>query len=59
MPVVSPLPDHASPALRHDWTRDEVLALFALPFPELLHRAAGAHRAHFDPTEVQVSTLLC
>ena len=58
MPVVSPSPDNASPALRHDWARDEVLALFALPFPELLHRAAGVHRAHFDPTEVQVSTLL-
>ncbi|MGN6514172.1 MAG: biotin synthase BioB [Lysobacteraceae bacterium] len=58
MPVVSPLPGNASSVLRHDWARDEVLALFALPFPELLHRAAGVHRAHFDPTEVQVSTLL-
>ncbi|SDQ20011.1 biotin synthase [Pseudoxanthomonas sp. CF385] len=46
------------PSLRHDWRRDELLALFDLPFPELLHRAAGVHRAHFDPAEVQVSTLL-
>jgi biotin synthase len=54
MPTVSP-----SPApVRHDWDRAEVLALFALPFPELLHRAAAVHRAHFDPAEVQVSTLL-
>jgi len=45
-------------ALRHDWRRDELLALFALPFPDLLHRAAGIHREHFDPAEVQVSTLL-
>ena len=44
--------------LRHDWNRDEVLALFALPLPELLYRAAGVHRQHFDPAEVQVSTLL-
>jgi len=44
--------------LRHDWTREEVLALFALPFPELMHRAAAAHREHFDPRQVQVSTLL-
>jgi biotin synthase len=44
--------------LRHDWSRDEVLALFALPFPDLLHRAASAHRECFDPREVQVSTLL-
>jgi biotin synthase len=44
--------------LRHDWTREEVRALFALPFPDLMFRAAEAHRAHFDPTEVQISTLL-
>ncbi len=44
--------------LRHDWKREEMLALFDLPFTELLHRAASTHRAHFDPAEVQVSTLL-
>ncbi|HEY2007385.1 MAG TPA: biotin synthase BioB [Rhizomicrobium sp.] len=43
---------------RSDWTREEIAALFALPFPELLFRAQSAHRAHFDPTEVQISTLL-
>ncbi|WP_330970301.1 biotin synthase BioB, partial [Lysobacter sp. A3-1-A15] len=44
--------------MRHDWTRGEVRALFDLPFPELLHRAAGVHREHFDAAEIQVSTLL-
>jgi biotin synthase len=34
---------------RHDWTRAEVAALFALPFPELMFRAATAHRENFDP----------
>ena len=48
----------SSTPLRHDWSRTEVRALFDLPFPELLHRAASAHRENFDPTEVQVSTLL-
>ena len=43
---------------RHDWTRKEVRALFALPFPELIFQAAMVHRQHFDPTEVQISTLL-
>jgi biotin synthase len=43
---------------RHDWTREEVRALFALPFPELMFRAAQTHRQNFDPTEVQISTLL-
>ncbi|HEX3937565.1 MAG TPA: biotin synthase BioB [Xanthobacteraceae bacterium] len=45
-------------APRHDWTREEVRALFELPFPELMFRAQGVHRQHFDPAEVQVSTLL-
>ena len=44
--------------VRTDWTRDEVAALFALPFSELLWRAHGVHRQHFDPAEVQISTLL-
>lgn len=46
------------PLLRHDWSRAEVRALFDLPFPELLHRAGNVHRENFDPSEVQVSTLL-
>ena len=45
-------------ALRHDWTRGEITALLALPLPELIYRAQTAHRAHFDPQEVQISTLL-
>ena len=44
--------------MRHDWTREEVRALFALPFPELIFRAQSVHRLHFDPCEVQISTLL-
>jgi biotin synthase len=45
-------------APRSDWTREEISALFALPFPELLFRAQSMHRAHFDPTQVQISQLL-
>ncbi|MBT2143896.1 MULTISPECIES: biotin synthase BioB [unclassified Rhodanobacter] len=45
-------------AIRHDWSRAEVAALFALPFNELLHRAHTVHREHHDPNAVQVSTLL-
>ena len=44
--------------VRHDWTRDEVRALFELPFPELIFRAQRIHRQHFEPTEVQISTLI-
>ena len=53
-----PLKERPTAALRHDWTREEVRALFVLPFPELIFRAVAAHRAYFDPAEVQISTLL-
>ncbi len=46
------------PPLRTDWQLDEVQALYGLAFPELLYRAQTVHRAYFDPTEVQISTLL-
>lgn len=48
----------AAPAVRHDWTRESVAALLALPFPDLLFQAQTVHRAHHDPLRVQVSTLL-
>jgi biotin synthase len=44
--------------VRHDWTRAEIRALFALPFPELIFQAQTVHRINFDPTQVQISTLL-
>ena len=43
---------------RHDWTPAEVLALFKLPFNDLLYQAQSVHRQYFDPNRVQVSTLL-
>ena len=44
--------------IRNDWTRDEVEALFALPFMDLVFRAQEIHRRHQLPNAVQVSTLL-
>jgi biotin synthase len=44
--------------IRNDWTREEVRALFALPFNELIFRAQSLHRKYFDAREVQISTLL-
>jgi biotin synthase len=44
--------------IRHDWTREEVAALLALPFNDLVFRAASVHRKYFPSNEVQISTLL-
>jgi biotin synthase len=45
-------------SLRHDYLREEVLALLALPFNDLLAQAHAVHRAHHDANAVQISTLL-
>ena len=44
--------------IRHNWQHEEVEALFALPFADLMYKAQTLHRNHFDPNQVQVSTLL-
>ena len=54
--VENPLPDH--PAPRHDWSLTEISALYQQPLNDLLHQAQSVHRRHFDPNEIQLSTLL-
>jgi biotin synthase len=54
-PAAVPAVDEAP---RTDWELEEVRALFALPFPELLYRAQTVHRRHFPAGDVQISTLL-
>jgi biotin synthase len=44
--------------IRHNWLRQEVEALYAMPFNDLLFNAQTVHRQYFDPNQVQVSTLL-
>lgn len=44
--------------IRHNWTQGEALALFSMPFSDLLYRAQTIHREHFNPNEVQLSTLM-
>jgi len=50
--------DSFETTVRPRWSRGDVLALLALPFPELMFRAQSVHRANFNPVEVQISTLL-
>lgn len=51
-----PRPIEADP--RHDWTKEEILALFDLPLMDLVWRAQTVHRANFDPNQVQRSSLV-
>ena len=48
----------ASPIQRHDWTRTQIKTLFELPFMDLVFQAQSIHRQHFDPNQMQMSTLL-
>ena len=43
--------------VRHDWSKGQIEQLFSLPFNDLLFYAQTVHRQHFNPNEVQVSTL--
>ncbi len=56
MSQVTQTPHPDSP--RTDWTREEISALFDLPFMDLLYEAQTVHRAHHPRNEVQLSTLL-
>ncbi len=40
------------------WSLDEVRALFELPFMDLVRRASDVHRAHHDPSEIQLNQLI-
>jgi biotin synthase len=44
--------------LRHDWTVEEVEALFAMPFMDLIFKAQQVHRETFDANRIQVSRLI-
>ncbi|MFV2004244.1 MAG: biotin synthase BioB [Gammaproteobacteria bacterium] len=52
------MPELKNSNLRNDWTKPEIAELFSLPFNDLLFQAQSIHRQHFDPNQVQVSTLL-
>ena len=43
---------------RHNWTRDELDALFQAPFNDLIFTAQSVHRRHFDANQVQMAELL-
>jgi biotin synthase len=47
-----------SGGLRHDWTREEVAAIYRTPLTELVFRAQTLHRAHHAPDRVQTCQLL-
>ncbi len=44
--------------IRHDWTCEEVHTLISEPLNELVFAAQQTHRRHFDPNQIQISTLL-
>ena len=44
--------------IKHDWTKEETLALLQQPFNDLVYTAQQIHRQNFDPNKVQLSTLM-
>lgn len=56
LPLTPRQADALAPA--QNWSREAILALYDLPFPELLYRAQETHREHFDPARIELATLL-
>jgi len=46
------------PGTRHDWSRDEVQAIYETPLPELIFRAQSVHRQFHDPDRIQTCQLI-
>lgn len=44
--------------IRHEWSVDEIAALYRLPLLELVGRANAVHRQYHDPNRVQKASLL-
>jgi biotin synthase len=47
-----------APLIRHDWTVDEIAAIYDLPLLDLIARANGIHRRFHDVSDVQKASLL-
>lgn len=45
-------------AAPESWTVEAAQKIYNLPLPDLMFRAQGVHREHFDPTEIETATLL-
>ena len=44
--------------VRHDWTKEQIAAIYSLPFHDLMYRASTVHRMYWNASEVQQCTLL-
>ncbi|EKJ75471.1 hypothetical protein FPSE_04355 [Fusarium pseudograminearum CS3096] len=47
-----------STQVRHDWTKDEIAAIYYQPVLELAYQASTVHRRWHNPSEVQLCTLM-
>ncbi len=54
--VIDAVADGSEP--RHDWSREEIQAIYEMPLLDLVYRAATVHRRHHDAREVQVCKLI-
>ncbi|PKR54764.1 biotin synthase BioB [Thalassospira marina] len=55
LPAQSPAIDQT---IRHDWSIDEIEAIYRLPLLELMGRASAVHQTHHNPNDVQKASLL-
>jgi biotin synthase len=56
--MIAPVPLFALPVVRHDWSINEIGAIYGAPLIDLVLRAQEAHRAFHTPNAVQGCVLL-
>ncbi len=47
-----------TPAIRHNWSKEEILGLLVKPFNDLMFEAQTVHRQNFKTNKIQLSTLM-
>lgn len=46
------------PAIRHDWSKEEVQEIYQSALMDLIFHAAFVHRRFHDPSKIQLCTLM-
>jgi biotin synthase len=44
--------------IKQDYTTQDIIGIYNLPFLELINRAANVHQAHHDANKIQISSLI-
>jgi biotin synthase len=47
-----------NPDVRHNWSREQIAALFCASLPDLIFQAQQLHRTYHDPNRIQLDAVV-